>query len=1417
MSDYENNYLKKLASGTQVQDPYYGLFSVFDNSDKFIAPVLTQEEQDRQLLFTKYHKFKDYKVGTKVINTNQEFEKYFDLITNNVFLCMDWKNVLIAGGSILSLISSVPEEYKTSDEKIQEWFRSQGNFGDIDIFLYGLTDRQATKKIFEIYESIKNVIPKDILCVRGPRAITFVMGNPYRHIQIILRNFKTLPEILLSFDVDSCAFGYDGEKVWCSDRSCYAITRATNIVNITKKSPSYEYRLTKYGKRGYAVYIPNFTEDNLNEQIYLKPPHQLKGLSRLLVLEKLDDNVKYQIYKDVLDLHQASMRKNLNHKSEYEDSDYSKIYLPEWTENFTLDNVQSIMKQKFTELNKNSGEFIKHYCFYGKLNDVIMGKTVKIPTFETPEDRQNYEKSFVSGRMKFHSITDSDFKELGVFSSSCLDVTDSDITEWYQSAYHETTNKNTVIEYVVNNQPDKIVELIEGGRANSNAGKTEEEYQIWKRNMLNSRDIANRVPLHQAIFKEDEAMVFLLLEYGADISYVSKLGKSALHTACEVGNVDIVKRIVESQQVLDNKALINAQDSYKLTPILYSLMYGNIEVFKYLYKYAEPNDLIWTFKYDKNKNYRALKMCLLFRQYEIAKFLLNKGYDINDHYDRKIRGSVHIIEDSVKAHDLEMFNILINYHTSRDTNGDDSGLKYKLENLQYLSKELQQKYNKASTKQSRDYYVGFITRTYEVHRNKNALYDLLSAMIVYHRFDDFKDYVKVNEVNLSLVNNGESLLDNVESKISWVKSNIAETKNKIKVLQLSQGKQILRKYQYSTGQIECDDNDIYVVPSWIIENEVSHVINSTKPKQSTSKKAEISDLEKQLALMVENIEYYEKVKKYLATKGVVSMIKQESSMAKAKATAKKSCVKEESESDESDLEVEVKPAKTSKITKTSNLTNSANSMINISVMYDDMSVDDQQTYLELFNDINNGSNLDEYELAEFRLDCYLSKSKLTPLQASLLYENYEAFNVILKHMMANQKVVNEKKQKVVRNNLKLKQMVDKKASVNLAESDNDEESEIRYTIKHSDLVNGLMKIISGLESESALSYFLIEMHLVNDFFEHITKSFWNYIKMFTSDKSYGLITELIRFYDERKLPINMNSQMIVNAIFADNDLEGVMTFFKAIKQAKNCKFNSTQFFNQDILMCYIEEMTKNKSINMKSKVPSKIIKSLLELQPTLLDMQINGTYPIILSAGADLNILELIIQQAPDMNVFDSKGYYAIHMAVTNNKIDNAKLIMTNCPDHVNKQTLGQLKTPLMIASSSYGEMIDLIFTFSPNENLLDVFGNSSLHYGTMRANIFLVNKLKFHNMENYMRMTPSDYIINNYKSYFHHIRNEKLGLQLDKKKLSFIVEIYKKYIAKQSNKTRVIANYSDVVKVNKYILNSIPEGVKEIPDILKV
>lgn len=43
--------------------------------------------------------------------------------------------------------------------------------------------------------------------------MTFVSEFPFRKIQIVLRLYKTLAEVLHGFDVDCCSVGFDGHTV----------------------------------------------------------------------------------------------------------------------------------------------------------------------------------------------------------------------------------------------------------------------------------------------------------------------------------------------------------------------------------------------------------------------------------------------------------------------------------------------------------------------------------------------------------------------------------------------------------------------------------------------------------------------------------------------------------------------------------------------------------------------------------------------------------------------------------------------------------------------------------------------------------------------------------------------------------------------------------------------------------------------------------------------------------------------------------------------------------------------------------------------------------------------------------------------------------------------------------------------------
>lgn len=245
------------------------------------------------------------KQGGSSIVDHKEFLRNFDVFTEgNTFILffwqvgqfrfMNWDNVFVAGGSVLAALLPLPGEHGKSkipaiwcnnlisDNQTRRNYYHKLAYknSDIDIFLYGLNEEQANEKLKEIFFSIQEALPCPPICFRYPiawnstqifrskHAVSIVSQFPYRHIQIVLRLYKSPAEILMvsvfwyrqqekGFDVDVCGLGFDGQKVWMTPRAHYALTHQANTVDMERRSPTYEMRLAKYSQRGFAVQVPS--------------------------------------------------------------------------------------------------------------------------------------------------------------------------------------------------------------------------------------------------------------------------------------------------------------------------------------------------------------------------------------------------------------------------------------------------------------------------------------------------------------------------------------------------------------------------------------------------------------------------------------------------------------------------------------------------------------------------------------------------------------------------------------------------------------------------------------------------------------------------------------------------------------------------------------------------------------------------------------------------------------------------------------------------------------------------------------------------------------------------------------------------------------------------------------------------------
>ena len=192
------------------------------------------------------------------IQPNTEaFISTFNRITKHILHGLDWCNVIVAGGILVTALLHVDPDQDKS-EKITD--------GDIDLYIYGLSAEKANDKVREIYRIWTRNLPPDNsqrLVVKNARTITFLPEYPNRRIQIIL-NLATCPtSILFTFDLDPCAVAYDGRSVLMLPRCARALETGYSIFTMDLicghlpqgRGASQNPRIFKYADRGFGIRI----------------------------------------------------------------------------------------------------------------------------------------------------------------------------------------------------------------------------------------------------------------------------------------------------------------------------------------------------------------------------------------------------------------------------------------------------------------------------------------------------------------------------------------------------------------------------------------------------------------------------------------------------------------------------------------------------------------------------------------------------------------------------------------------------------------------------------------------------------------------------------------------------------------------------------------------------------------------------------------------------------------------------------------------------------------------------------------------------------------------------------------------------------------------------------------------------------
>ncbi|KAF8473823.1 hypothetical protein BDZ91DRAFT_339191 [Kalaharituber pfeilii] len=483
-----------------------------------------------------------------------DFRKNFNVFTENMFQNFDWSNIVVAGSAVATCLMPVPEQYAGSIKGKREYYHEIiAPASDIDIFIHGIHDEKAAiERMVAIEKGLVDNLLGETIAVRTKNCITIASKYPNRHVQIVLRLYNSISQILTGFDVNCSCVAYDGSRVWASPRALAAFMTQCNDIDLSRRSPSYESRLSKYSHRGFEVYCDFLDRSKIDPTIFERSFAKTNGLARLLVLERLPRPSDRDAYVELRKRERGRTAKPSGNVRNYKDLKANQTdEIPEWqTEEgvsgydtfivpygkaYYAKKIEKLFYTKDMLLNAEWNEMNRppyREPLWGPLQKLLKIVVDIAQSLKLMERRLFFEeesKRFVSGRVTFIK-DDPGRQEIGSFNP--LDAND-----YTDMAY--ITDSEVLFRAIVENDVTKVKECL--ARENID---------------INRRDHCGRTALHVATMSSDSVeIVQALLDKGARLIARLQDGRTALHIAAGQGKHDFVNALLKKSEANEEEQL----------------------------------------------------------------------------------------------------------------------------------------------------------------------------------------------------------------------------------------------------------------------------------------------------------------------------------------------------------------------------------------------------------------------------------------------------------------------------------------------------------------------------------------------------------------------------------------------------------------------------------------------------------------------------------------------------------------------------------------------------------------------------------------------------------------------------------------------------------------------------------------------